>query len=261
MKIFLNQQFQGLKITIKPAKRWRDQQGNPKMSNGEYIQFEDGVYRTDDPKKIKILERYMSEHSGEITVLDESDINRRKKIEAKVTEQMGIIEELKEYGCDPAGLEKCDVMELEKMLVAEKKKASLGAQASEEKADIVNPAEIAKRPAIDFKDEIDKVEEIEKDDIASIPDTEVSNGPNESCDPEEINQPITNPADPADPEDPEDPEEIDLVGMSLEELLEFADEEGIVTTIEERNNADLLRAKIEEELTDPAPPNLDDEPG
>lgn len=98
--LYINKRFQSLRIVGKPAKHWKDKNGNPKKSDAEDVQFLNGEFDTKnlgendlDPKKaIAIVEKYMKENPGEITVVDPKDVEReariRKEVEKKVAAEI-----------------------------------------------------------------------------------------------------------------------------------------------------------------------------
>jgi len=79
----------GLKIVIKPEKRWRDSNGNPKKEKGIYVKFENGRFRTDDKNIIEFIrEEHGKRFPGEITEVDETKIIREKEIRERVIAEM-----------------------------------------------------------------------------------------------------------------------------------------------------------------------------
>jgi hypothetical protein len=235
--IFLNQSFKGLKITIKPKKVWRDKRGNPRKTEGEHIKFEDGVYRTDDPVKIKFLQDYMSKHKNEIQMINEEELARRKRIEDKVTVKMELIDKLSEFGFDPDEMEEMPVKTLQQML--KEAQDDVDRTPAEEKEDPKKPAKEEKDPQNE-----------KAPDVTSPPPPEDKEEPEEKGDDPDLN----------DEDEFPDIDELDLQGM-----IDLADDYGIDLSDEELKNEKLLREKLINELYEDEEevggPNLEDESG
>ena len=80
--------YKGLKIVISPASTGRDAQGNPVKKEGKYIQFVNGEYKTNNPENIKYLSAYMKKWSGEVTGIDEKQLEKEKKITVRVKKEL-----------------------------------------------------------------------------------------------------------------------------------------------------------------------------
>jgi len=73
-------------MVIKPAKTWRDKQGNPKKKPGEYIQFMNGKFETDKKKEQDFIKKYMDTHPNEIFIVDPKEIEKQERIQKKAKE-------------------------------------------------------------------------------------------------------------------------------------------------------------------------------
>lgn len=82
--IFLNKKYPGLRMVLEPKRS--SELGKRSMDKGNYIDFEKGKYQTKDPKEIAKIKEYMDKHQGEITMIDEKEVEREKRIQKKARE-------------------------------------------------------------------------------------------------------------------------------------------------------------------------------
>ena len=85
--VFINRDFEGLKIVVRGEQRSRDPQGNPTKSKGKYAQFENGRLRTEDKDTIDAVREYMKKHAGEIVEIDEETERKRAEHMKKAREE------------------------------------------------------------------------------------------------------------------------------------------------------------------------------
>jgi hypothetical protein len=99
--IFLNKKFRALKVVIRPSSKKLDKDGNTTIDEGESVHFVDGKLQTTDKKVIKVIEEYMENHQGEITTIDEKEVEKQRRIQEKAREL--IEEEDRKAGRDVHG--------------------------------------------------------------------------------------------------------------------------------------------------------------
>ena len=81
--IFLASKYPALRMVVKPAKQYRDNQGNPVKTEGKSIQFYQGKYETSDKEEIAFIEKYMEANQGDIVIVDPKQLEREKRIHEK----------------------------------------------------------------------------------------------------------------------------------------------------------------------------------
>lgn len=70
--VFFSQK-RGLTIIMRPRTRRKDEFGNIVIGAGELIQFQDGRYSTDDPKKVEFLKQYSETSGGEVFSMTDNE--------------------------------------------------------------------------------------------------------------------------------------------------------------------------------------------
>lgn len=80
--------FPEMKIVIQPERRAHDEKGNLVKIDGEYVKFQGGQFRTNDPKVIKFMEGYMKQWPGEVTLVDEEKLAMEREISARTKAQV-----------------------------------------------------------------------------------------------------------------------------------------------------------------------------